>query len=592
MSDLNSKLRWLIALRLLIVVSVTGPYALYRLGLPEPPPEGSVPVSAEELLTRGPMLDLMAAVSVQTLVYIAFLSLLRRRPTVHAYLQFTGDILLITFLMYRLGEAGQSFSILYFVAISVASVLLRRSAGVVIATLAGLFFTLMITAPSWGLLLFVEERLSLPPSPLASLTLTTRVYSLIVHLTGFYVVAFLTSYLARDITRAEERLKARNLDLAYLKVVHADVIQSISSGLATTDLNGIVISLNRSGEQILERPAEEIVGRHVSEAGLFELEQWKELTELSADGTTRREIERPIDGERRYVGLKISHLRDAEGGCRGYILVLEELTQERRLQEKLRVKDRMAAIGEMAAGLAHEVGNPLAAISGSVQVLSGSFEGDKSQRKLLEITLKESRRLDRTVKSFLQLASSRPRRLADIDIAALIAEDIELLRNSDDVGDHHLIVADLDPPTALIRADPDQIGQIFWNLARNALQAMPAGGELRVAGRLAGSAYQIAFHDTGSGMTEAEKADLFHPFKSFFDQGTGLGMAIVYRIVEEHGGKISADSRPGKGTVIRVELPVTGPPDSETSDRLPAVRALGRSPADPPGEQKIVEGRA
>jgi len=229
----------------------------------------------------------------------------------------------------------------------------------------------------------------------------------------------------------------------------------------------------------------------------------------------------------------------------------------------------MAAIGEMAAGLAHEVGNPLAAISGSVQVLSRSLKGDKapgggrelsSQAKLLEITLKESQRLDRTVKSFLQLASSRERRLTPIDIAALVAEDVQLLRLSEDVSEGHRIEADLVPITAMIRADPDQIGQIFWNLARNALQAMPESGTLNIRGRLRGEWYVLEFRDTGSGMTEEEQATLFHPFKSFFDHGTGIGMAIVYRIVEEHGGRITADSRPQQGTVIRVELPVAGHP--------------------------------
>lgn len=596
MTDLNRKLFWLIALRLLIVFSITGLYVLYRLGLAEE-------LQGASVLTEDPLLDwrhgalwnVFAAVCVQTLVYIALLRLLRRQPTLHAYIQFAGDLLVITFLMYRLGTAGQSFSILYFVVISVASALLRRSAGVVVATLAALLFTVMMWAPSWGLLDFLERSLSLPDSPLRHMPLTTRFYSLFVHLSGFYVVAFLTSFLARDVARAEERLQAKDLDLAHLEVAHRDVVQSISSGLLTTDLSGIVTSINRAGEKLVERTAEKLIGLHVAATGLVAADRWQELTEFSSDGITRLEIERRRGDETRYLGLTLSHLRNADNKRRGYILVVEDLSQERRLQEQLRVKERMAAIGEMAAGLAHEVGNPLAAISGSVQVLAGSLKGDEAQRKLLDITLKESRRLDRTVKSFLQLASSRQRRVTEVDVAAIIAEDIELLRNSDDVDDGHRIEVDLDPPSAVIRADPDQIGQIFWNLARNALQAMPGGGTLRVTGRLTGSTYHLEFRDTGSGMTEEEKADLFHPFKSFFDQGTGIGMAIVYRIVEEHGGKITAESRPGEGTVIYVELPAGDPVERRTGERRTGERRAAADPvanAGAPERRRVTEGAA
>ena len=216
----------------------------------------------------------------------------------------------------------------------------------------------------------------------------------------------------------------------------------------------------------------------------------------------------------------------------------------------------MATIGEMAAGLAHEVGNPLAAISGSVQMLGTTLEGNSAQRKLLDITLKESRRLDRILKSFLRMARPRQREIVEFDIAALLSEDVALLRNSDEVLATHRIRAEFEPPSVTIAADPDQISQLFWNLTRNALQAMPEGGTLTVSGRLNAESYNIAFQDTGNGMTSEEKAKIFHPFKSFFDNGTGLGMAIVYRIVEEHQGEIRVESEVGQGSVVSIDLPL------------------------------------
>lgn len=551
MSDLNRKLRWLIALRLLIVVSISASYFLFRLGSAPPT---NPDVNSFWFLGLKTVQLLVAMSSLQTLVFIGCLQFLRERPEIHAYLQFGGDLITITTLLYSLGEGVQSFSILYFVVISVASVLLRRSSGLVVATVAFLLFAAVLYSPSGR---WFQTR---DPG--------IRTYTLTIHLIGFYAAAFLTSYLVRDITRVEERLREKNLDLASLEVVHRDVIQSISSGLVTTDPNGIMTSVNRSAETMLGRPASDLVRRHIVDTGLFEQIQWDRLTNDSVTGIQHCEARQEKNQKSAFLRLTVTFLRDGEGAPRGYIVVLDDLTDERRLQEELRIKDRMAAIGEMAAGLAHEIGNPLAAISGSVQVLSRSTEGDSAQAKLLGITLRESQRLDRTVKSFLKLAGSRQRRIENVDIAALLAEDTALLRNSDDVQESHTIEVRLEPESATIRADPDQIGQIFWNIARNALQAMPDGGKLLITGILDATVYRIDFTDTGSGMTEEERSKLFHPFKSFFDQGTGIGMAIVYRIVEEHGGNIVAESEVGEGTTIRVELPVAGPPTDESLETL------------------------
>jgi two-component system sensor histidine kinase PilS (NtrC family) len=284
----------------------------------------------------------------------------------------------------------------------------------------------------------------------------------------------------------------------------------------------------------------------------------------------RSELELVLDGETRYVGFSVSRLADAFGLHRGYIIIFQDLTRWRRLQEEVRIKDRMVAVGELAAGLAHEIGNPLAAISGSVQMLSSSVNGDPAQRKLIDILLKESHRLDRTIKGFLRFARPRERSSVTFDIARLLAENFELLKNSEEVSPLHQLELALDPPSARLNADPDQVSQIFWNLARNALRAMPDGGLLRVVGRLESDCYRMQVIDTGRGMSEEQRANLFHPFQSFFDGGTGIGMAIVYRIVQEHGGRLRVDSRPGAGTTITVELPTAGANVTLVSAEVPA----------------------
>lgn len=559
MTPLSRQLRWYIAIRVVAIVSVLLPFGLFQLWLlpstpqPSEPAFMGPPAPAPEALPRHIVSLLGGATFGATLLYIALLKLLRRSPTAQAYIQFFGDLALITGLVYYLGGAASPFSLLYLIVIAVASTLLRRRAGVTVASIAFILYGGMIVALFYGWI---------PPgSPGQEVVTGWRLgYNLAVHGFGFYAVALLTYYLAHSVTRVERELEEKTGHLADLQLVHRDVIQSITSGILTTDLTGTVTSANLAGLEILGRAEEELVGAPIDQTGLFTSAQWSEATAASEQtGRMRSEVEMTRgDGETRFVGFSVSRLTDSFGSHRGYIVIFQDLTRWRRMQEELRMKDRMVAVGELAAGLAHEIGNPLAAISGSVQMLAGSVDGDPAQRKLIEILLKESHRLDRTIKGFLRFARPRERSSVSFDIARLLAENFELLKNSEEVSDRHRLEIVLDPPSTRLFADPDQVSQIFWNLARNSLRAMPDGGTLRVAGRLSGDWYRIQVIDTGRGMTEEQRTNLFHPFQSFFDGGTGIGMAIVYRIVQDHGGRLRVDSRPGAGTTITVELPTAG----------------------------------
>ncbi len=570
MTPLARQLRWYTAIRVVAIVSVLLPFSLFQLwmlpqpaepGLAGPPAPGAPPprVVAEpapELLPLRVVWLLGGATFGATLLYIALMRLLRRRTTAQAYIQFFGDLILITCLVYFLGGATSPFSLLYLIVIAVASTMLRRRAGVIVASVAFLLYGGMIVA------LFFH---AIPPASAGQEAISgwRLGYNLAVHGFGFYVVALLTYYLAHNVTRAERALEEKSEHLADLQVVHRDVIQSITSGLLTTDLEGTVTSANLAGLEILGRAEAELVGLPIHQSGLFTAQHWREATAASEQtGRMRSEVETTRgDGATRYVGFTISRLTDAFGGKhRGYIVIFQDLTHWRRIQEELRMKDRMVAVGELAAGLAHEIGNPLAAISGSVQMLAGRVDGDPAQRKLIEILLKESHRLDRTIKGFLRFARPRERSSVSFDIARLLTENFELLRNSEEVSERHVLRLELNPSSARLFADPDQVSQIFWNLARNSLRAMPDGGSLRVVGQFsggqaAGEWYRLQVIDTGRGMTEEQRTNLFHPFQSFFDGGTGIGMAIVYRIVQDHGGRLRVDSRPGAGTTITVELP-------------------------------------
>jgi two-component system sensor histidine kinase PilS (NtrC family) len=542
MPPLARQLRWYIAIRVVAVGSVLLAGALIQLA--------AGPTAADNLPPVF-LYFLGGLTFAATLVYIALFKLLRDRYPLQAYIQFVGDLLLITGLVYYAGGIASPFSMLYLIIIAVASTLLRRRAGILVASAAYILYaSLLISLYTGalhprGLIQVVEPEL-----------LWRLNYNLAVHFVGFYAVALLTSYLSQHVTRAERELEEKSEDLADLQVVHRDVIESISSGLVTTDLDGIITSVNRAGLAILGPQEGELLGTPIQSSDFLSVERWEELTAASGQrGRMRSEVELRRGNRITYLGFSISQLTDAFGTLRGYIVIFQDLTRWRRLQEEVRMKDRMAAVGELAAGLAHEIGNPLAAISGSVQMLSGSATGDGPQRKLIDILLKESQRLDRTIKGFLRFARPRERLSVRFDVARQLAENFALLRNSDEVSEKHELKIDLETESAYLIADPDQVSQIFWNLTRNALRAMPEGGTLQVIGRLVDDAYRVQFKDNGRGMSEEQRANLFHPFQSFFDGGTGIGMAIVYRIVQEHGGHLGVDSRPGGGTTITVDLP-------------------------------------
>jgi len=530
----------LIAARLVVITSVILPYLLSQLASPT------------ELPTFDFLFLLAGFTYVASLVYIALLRLLRERPAAQAFIQFGGDLLVVTGLVYYFGGIGSPFSLFYLVDIMVAAAILTRRGALIVATAAYLLYGGLISGLARG-------RIPTPGPTLSPSEIAWRVpYNLAVHLFGFYAVALLASLLTESVRKAEAELEEKRDSLANLEVFHRDVVQSISTGLATTDLDGRITSVNRAAVEILDRSEDSLLGLPVEALGLFSRDEWQRMSDrASSHGRTlRTEADIQRGSETIPIGYNLSSLTDAGGVSTGCILLFQDLSQWRRLEQELRLKDRMAAVGELAAGIAHEVGNPLASISGSVQLLAQAPPEAASQRQLLDIILRESQRLDRTIKGFLRFARPRERTVASFDIAALLRESCELLRNSEEATGQHRFELELDPLSVPLVGDRDQISQIFWNLARNSLRAMPEGGTLTIRGRIDGDQYRIEFRDTGHGMTAEQRQRIFQPFRSFFDSGTGIGMAIVYRIVQEHGGRLEVDSGPGSGTSIVVELPL------------------------------------
>ena len=488
-----------------------------------------------------------------TLLYIAVAKLVRSRG-INLAIQIGGDLLIETFLVYFTGGLDSPFSFLYLVSIITASMLLFRRGGLLAASGAVILYGGLGDLVYYGLLRQPAQSWFVP-TPWTS----SRLYlNMATNFAGFYATALLTSYLSEKLQRTFEELDVNRHNLAELRALNENVVESIPSGLVTLSPSGLVTFANPAAVQILHRPVHDLVGCHVSALGFFSEADWRVVQEGIGTAPVMR-MEKDdfhVGDDLHTLGWAVTPLNTLEGVASGYTLIFQDLTDMKKLEAELRLKDRMAAVGELSAGIAHEIRNPLAAIAGSVQVLRKSEALSPQEQRLMSIILRESERLNKSIADFLRFVKPQEKRAAEFDIAASLSETLDLLANSPELRSDHHIERRISPASFIVSGDADQIRQVFWNLARNAVQAMPNGGALRVSTEATADTYRIRFSDSGRGMAEADQRRLFQPFRTNFPTGTGLGMAISYRIVQEHGGQIDVASWPGMGTTITVSLPI------------------------------------
>ena len=487
-----------------------------------------------------------------TLVYIGLGQIIASRK-INLMIQIAGDLAVETLLVYFTGGLDSPFSFLYLVSIITASMLLYRRGGLLTASGAVILYGGLADLMYYGVLPLPEQSWFLP----TAWTSSRLYFNMAANFAGFYATALLTSYVSEKLQRTSEELDVNRQNLAELRALNQNVVESIPSGLITLSPYGTASFINPAGCQILQVPPHAVLGRHVTELDFFSLDEWNEVrTQLTKGAVVRAEKEDfPVGAETRSIGFAITPLHTLDGQSSGYTLIFQDLTEMKRLEREVRLKDRMAAVGELSAGIAHEIRNPLAAIAGSVQVLKSSRSLSPQEQRLMSIVLKESERLNKTIAEFLRFVRPQEKMATDFDIAASLSEALDLLSNSSELRSDHEIRREIDPPSFQLTGDADQIRQVFWNLARNALQAMPNGGVLTVRTEVRDGSYDIVFTDSGRGMSHSDLQRLFQPFRTNFPSGTGLGMAISYRIVQEHGGRIDVETREGAGTTITVSLP-------------------------------------
>jgi len=551
---LFSKIKWLMFFRAVVATILLGATAFIQIKESQ----------LFQQLSPQFLYLLIGFIYVLTILY-AFLLRRIKRLKVFAYGQLLGDVLFITILIYLTGGIESIFSWVYLLPIFGASTILYRRGGLFIASASAIFYGALLDLEYYQIILPAGSRLILPHEYKSSYVF----YLLAMNMLAFYLVALLSAYLAEQLRRKEEELKERITDYSQLEKLYEHIVQNVASGLITVNEKGLITSFNRMAEEITGFKLGEVYQKKIADLfpgfiikeSLSSVGLGKEWAKIQ-QGRWETKFQRK-DGTILTLGFSVSPLKDSNDNEIGTIFIFQDLTKIREMEEDLKRADRLAAIGTMAAGLAHEIRNPLASISGSIEIMKEEMDGSGQSPKLMDIVLREIGRLDSLIADFLLFARPSSPQKNLVHLNKIITDLLQVIKNNPECRPSINFFAKFEEEIYLL-GDEQQLKQAFWNLLINALQAMPNGGEINITIRRVYSTDQnepsqveIIISDTGMGIAESDLDKIFNPFFTTKEQGTGLGLSIVHRIIEGHGGKITVQSQLNKGTIFRITLPVS-----------------------------------
>jgi two-component system, NtrC family, sensor histidine kinase PilS len=471
----------------------------------------------------------------------------RRLPDARwlAPFQISLDLLIITGVVYASGAQDSYFVSLYLLTILMGSILFSRRGTFLVAGLSFVLVGCMVELSYYGVI----------PRTTSSIPAARTLESWLgINLFAFFAVAYLGSLLTQAIHRKGAELEQKNEALRDLQAFNRDIIESMRGGLLTTDLDGRIILLNRAGSEILGQGFGLLRGEKVADVfpGFWPVETDTGGWPLAL----RKEVEfKTPAGVIRFLGLSISPLRTGQDQSTGYVFNFQDLTELKRLEREVFTKERMAALGRLSAAIAHEIRQPLTAMTGALKELARLAPLEDDDKKLVQIVSRESQRLNQIITEFLDYSREKTYSFSDVDVVPLIEETLLLLERNVATATKVRIERVFVEPHLKAKADRDAIKQVFWNLCNNALRAMPNGGVLTVGVDAESEIVRIRIRDTGTGFDPRMAVRMFEPFQSGFVGGTGLGLAIVYQILQAHKGVIRVETEPNKGSEFILELP-------------------------------------
>jgi two-component system sensor histidine kinase PilS (NtrC family) len=546
---------WLLTLRLIIYVLLLGIVVFF-------------------LKSPGFLLVPFLLYSFLTLIFL-LLILLVREPSPPPFLdlviafQIILEIYIEAGVIHITGRGESQLSILLLMTIVSVSLIYHLAGTVLVATLSSFAYAYTV------LLALGKFPPPLSYEAIANLNSISEVtyYQVTLYVFAFYLVAYVSGYLAQKLKRKGEELFSKALELNRMRMETDDILQHMRSGLLTVDNSGRIIYFNKTAEEILGYKAEEIKGQRfldVLKKRMPEFVDRLQQTLRTQHMDSRCEVFiSSLSGNKVPLGLSTSILGDKETGKRGVIAVFADITEAKRMEEEIRLKDRLAAVGELSAGIAHEIRNPLASISGSVEVLKEALSLSNENERLMELILKETGRLNLILTEFLQYAKIGESPLRKVELVSLVEEVIEVVKKHKSYRFGIEIKKTLKDPPLYVQGEENQIKQLLLNLLVNALEAMEEKGEKIIISnqslnQIEGHYFDeeadeendewisLAIQDDGKGMNGEQKEKLFWPFYSSKKEGTGLGLAIVHRLVNTLEGRIEFGSELGRGSVFVV----------------------------------------
>ena len=476
-----------------------------------------------------------------------------------AYLQLLIDTIFITAIIYTTGGIESIFSFLYLLNIISGGIILYRYGGMIIASFSSILYGAFLDLSYYGLINPIGYRF-----PYAQEYQSSAIfYMILVNAAAFYLVAFLSGFLSEQIQKSRAELKAKQKDIVDLEMLKENIIQNISSGLVALDEHSKIIVFNKGAERIFNIDSRDAIRKDISDIiphimPYLKVHSPHKFSQLSYKGKEDQQID---------LLLNISPLKEYDGRNKGKILVFQDTTRIREMEQEVKRMEDMAMLGELAAGIAHEIRNPLASISGSIQVLNDSLSQEEAHinRRLIEIILREVSRLDHLVNDFLQFARPQRIEIEEFELNQLIMDTLYLFQNSQSWSEHLDIDTKIMSPLK-IKSDPHQLKQVLWNVFLNASEAMPKGGLISISAQKetdstssseSVESVRIKIEDNGPGLDPKIAKDIFQPFSTTKKDGSGLGLAIVKRLVEGIGGKVSGENLAREGTTITIRLPVS-----------------------------------
>jgi two-component system, NtrC family, sensor histidine kinase PilS len=469
------------------------------------------------------------------------------------------DVAVISYLLLFTGGGSSPFVPLYLLAPLLGGIYLSVQGGMLLAAAASVAYAVLCLTESGGMLPQVSYGLT---QRLSESALHLR---LILYVPLLFVVGAIGGALGRTLREGRRALDEARAELSRALFDTETILENLSSGLATVDAQGIVRHWNRAAGEILGRPSAAVRGRHYEGLGDGFEQFTARLRETLATGVPAARSEARVrtgGGREVPLGISTSVLVDAEGGRRGVIALFQDLSEVKALEDRIRRGETLAAIGELSAGIAHEIRNCLNPIAGSVEVLQRELDVTGENARLLELIVRESERLDNFIRELLDYARERPLKTERADLAAITGETAEVARRHPSCGAGKTVVVEAPADPVWVQVDFEQIKQVLLNLLINALEAIEGAGTVTARvevtpgkGRSRPGFAAIEVRDTGAGIRAEDLRQVFEPFFSTKLGGTGLGLAIANRIVERHGGAVEIESRVGVGTTLRLWLP-------------------------------------